>query len=149
MDLDKRISQKIIEAIKAKDNTRLETLRAIKSSIILIKTKSSEKKNLTENEETNLLQKLAKQRRESANIFKTQKRNDLVNIEESQLKIIEEFLPKQLDDFELKKILTDIVINVNAKSIKDMGKVMGSANQIIAGRADGKKIAELVKKILS
>tara|TARA_B100001029_G_scaffold148173_1_gene129269 strand:+ start:144 stop:593 length:450 start_codon:yes stop_codon:yes gene_type:complete len=149
MDLDKRISQKIIEAIKAKDNVRLETLRAIKSSIILIKTKSSEKKNLTENEEINLLQKLAKQRRESAEVFKTQKRNDLVNIEESQLKIIEEFLPKQLDDFDLKKILTDIVINVNAKSIKDMGKVMGSAHQIIAGRADGKKIAELVKKILS
>ena len=149
MDLDKRISQKIIEAIKAKDNVRLETLRAIKSSIILIKTKSSEKKNLTENEEINLLQKLAKQRRESAEVFKTQKRNDLVNIEESQLKIIEEFLPKQLDSFELKKILTDIVINVNAKSIKDMGKVMGRAHQIIAGRADGKKIAELVKKILS
>ena len=149
MDLDKRISQKILEAIKAKDKVRLETLRAIKSSIILIKTKSSEKKNLTENEEINLLQKLAKQRRESAEVFKTQKRNDLVNIEESQLKIIEEFLPKQLDDFDLKKILTDIVINVNAKSIKDMGKVMGRAHQIIAGRADGKKIAELVKKILS
>tara|TARA_B100000945_G_scaffold231128_1_gene187502 strand:+ start:1452 stop:1901 length:450 start_codon:yes stop_codon:yes gene_type:complete len=149
MDLDKRISQKILEAIKAKDKVRLETLRAIKSSIILIKTKSSEKKNLTENEEINLLQKLAKQRRESAEVFKTQKRNDLVNIEESQLKIIEEFLPKQLDSFELKKILTDIVINVNAKSIKDMGKVMGRAHQIIAGRADGKKIAELVKKILS
>ena len=149
MDLDNRISDKIKEAMKAKDTIRLETLRAIKSAIILVKTKSGEKKDLSDNDELILLQKLAKQRRESADIFKSQNRNDLANSEEAQLKIIQEFLPKQLDDLELEKILKDIILDVNAKSMKDMGKVMGNANKIIAGKADGKKIAEIVKKILS
>ena len=149
MKLENKISHEIKEAMRAKDNVRLETLRSIKSGIILIKTKSSEKKDLTENDEVNLLQKLVKQRRESANIFKSQKRNDLANSEELQIKIIQEFLPKQLDDLELEKIIRDIILNLNAKSIKDMGKVMGNANKIIAGKADGKKIAEIVKKILS
>tara|TARA_B100001559_G_scaffold94216_1_gene78868 strand:- start:323 stop:772 length:450 start_codon:yes stop_codon:yes gene_type:complete len=149
MNLDKKISQNIKEAMKAKDSIRLETLRAIKSAIILFKTKSSEKKDLTENDEVVLLQKLVKQRRESADIFMTQKRNDLANSEEAQLKIIQEFLPKQIDDLELEKIIDDIILKVNAKSMKDMGKVMGNASKIIAGRANGKKIAEIVKKILS
>ena len=149
MDLDKRISQKIKESIKAKENIRLETLRSIKSAIILIKTKSSEKKDLTENEEINLLQKLVKQRRESADIFRSQKRDDLANSEEAQLKIIKEFLPKQMEDFELEKIINDIILKVDAKSMKDMGKVMVNVNKIVAGRADSKKIAEIVKKNLS
>ena len=149
MDLDKRISENIKEAMKAKDNIRLETLRAIKSAIMLIKTKSLEKKNLTGDDEINLLQKLVKQRRESADIFKTQKRNDLASSEESQLKIIQEFLPKQLDDLDLEKIIKDIILKVKAKSIKDMGVVMGNATKIVAGRANGKNIAEIVKKILS
>ena len=149
MNLDEKISQNIKEAMKAKDSIRLETLRAIKSAIILFKTKSSEKKDLTENDEVVLLQKLVKQRRESADIFMTQKRNDLANSEEAQLKIIQEFLPKQIDDLELEKIINDIILKVNAKSMKDMGIVMGNASKIIAGRANGKKIAEIVKKILS
>ena len=149
MNLDKKISQNIKEAMKAKDNIRLESLRAIKSAIVLIKTKSLEKKNLTEDDEINLLQKLVKQRRESANIFKSQKRNDLANSEEAQLKIIQEFLPKQIEDLELEKIINDIILKFNAKSMKDMGKVMGSVNKIVAGRADSKKIAEIVKKTLS
>ena len=120
MDLDKRISENIKEAMKAKDNIRLETLRAIKSAIMLIKTKSLEKKSLTGDDEINLLQKLVKQRRESADIFKTQKRNDLASSEEAQLKIIQEFLPKQLDDLDLEKIIKDIILEVKAKSIKDM-----------------------------
>ena len=149
MNLDEKISQNIKVAMKAKDSIRLETLRAIKSAIILFKTKSSEKKDLSENDEVVLLQKLVKQRRESADIFITQKRNDLANSEEAQLKIIQEFLPKQIDDLELEKIINDIILKVNAKSMKDMGKVMGNASKIIAGRANGKKIAEIVKKILS
>ena len=149
MDLDNRISDKIKEAMKAKDIIRLETLRAIKSAIILVKTKSGEKKNLTDNDELVFLQKLAKQRRESSDIFKSQNRNDLANSEEAQLKIIQEFLPKQLDYLELEKIIKDIILDVKAKSMKDMGKVMGNANKIIAGKADGKKIAEIVKKNLS
>ena len=149
MKLENKISHEIKEAMRAKDNLRLETLRSIKSGIILIKTKSSEKKDLTENDEINLLQKLVKQRRESANIFKSQKRNDLANSEEAQLKIIQEFLPKQIDDLELEKIINDIILKFNAKSMKDMGKVMGSVNKIVAGRADSKKIAEIVKKTLS
>ena len=149
MKLENKISHEIKEAMRAKDNVRLETLRSIKSGIILIKTKSSEKKDLTEKDEINLLQKLVKQRRESANIFKSQKRNDLANSEEAQLKIIQEFLPKQMGDLELEKIINDIILKFNAKSMKDMGKVMGNASKIIAGRANGKKIAEIVKKILS
>ena len=149
MKLENKISHEIKEAMRAKDNLRLETLRSIKSGIILIKTKSSEKKDLTENDEINLLQKLVKQRRESANIFKSQKRNDLANSEEAQLKIIQEFLPKQIEDLELEKIINDIILKFNAKSMKDMGKVMGSVNKIVAGRADSKKIAEIVKQNLS
>ena len=149
MKLENKISHEIKEAMRAKDNVRLETLRSIKSGIILIKTKSSEKKDLTENDEVNLLQKLVKQRRESANIFKSQKRNDLANSEEAQLKIIQEFLPKQMEDLELEKIINDIILKFNAKSMKDMGKVMGNVNKIVAGRADSKKIAEIVKKNLS
>jgi len=149
MKLENKISHEIKEAMKAKDNVRLETLRSIKSGIILIKTKSSEKKDLTENDEINLLQKLVKQRKESANIFKSQKRNDLANSEEAQLKIIQEFLPKQMEDLELEKIINDIILKFNAKSMKDMGKVMGNVNKIVAGRADSKKIAEIVKKNLS
>ena len=149
MKLENKISHEIKEAMKAKDNVRLETLRSIKSGIILIKTKSSEKKDLTENDEINLLQKLVKQRRENANIFKSQKRNDLANSEEVQLKIIQEFLPKQMEDLELEKIINDIILKFNAKSMKDMGKVMGNVNKIVAGRADSKKIAEIVKKNLS
>mgnify|MGYP001454883252 FL=1 len=149
MKLENKISHEIKEAMRAKDNLRLETLRSIKSGIILIKTKSSEKKDLTENDEINLLQKLVKQRRESANIFISQKRNDLANSEEAQLKIIQEFLPKQMEDIELEKIINDIILKFNAKSMKDMGKVMGSVNKIVAGRADSKKIAEIVKKTLS
>jgi hypothetical protein len=149
MSLDQRISEMIKEAMKTKDIIRLETLRAIKSAILLVKTKSAEKKYLSDGDEILLLQKLVKQRRESSEIYRSQKREDLANLEESQLKIIQEFLPKQLNDFELEKILKDIVLNINAKNIKDMGKVMGSANKIIAGKADGKKIAEIVKKILS
>ncbi len=149
MKLENKISHEIKEAMRAKDNVRLETLRSIKSGIILIKTKSSEKKDLTENDEINLLQKLVKQRRESANIFKSQKRNDLANSEEAQLKIIQEFLPKQMEDLELEKIINDIILKSNAKSMKDMGKVMGNVNKIVAGRADSKKIAEIVKKNLS
>ena len=149
MKLENKISHEIKEAMRAKDNVRLETLRSIKSGIILIKTKSSEKKDLTENDEIDLLQKLVKQRRESANIFKSQKRNDLANSEEAQLKIIQEFLPKQMEDLELEKIINDIILKFNAKSMKDMGKVMGNVNKIVAGRADTKKIAEIVKKNLS
>ena len=149
MKLENKISHEIKEAMRAKDNVRLETLRSIKSGIILIKTKSSEKKDLTENDEINLLQKLVKQRRESANIFKSQKRNDLANSEEVQLKIIQEFLPKQMEDLELEKIINDIILKFNAKGMKDMGKVMGNVNKIVAGRADSKKIAEIVKKNLS
>ena len=149
MKLENKISHEIKEAMRAKDNVRLETLRSIKSGIILIKTKSSKIKDLTENDEINLLQKLVKQRRESANIFKSQKRNDLSNSEEAQLKIIQEFLPKQMEDLELEKIINDIILKFNAKSMKDMGKVMGNVNKIVAGRADSKKIAEIVKKNLS
>ncbi len=149
MSLDESISQMIKEAMKSRDTIRLDTLRAIKSAIILNKTKAGATKDLSENNEALLLKKLVKQRKESAEIFKKQNRFDLAESEEAQANIIEDFLPKQLDQYEIEEIIKQIISNLNAEGMKDMGKVMGSANKIMAGKADGKKIAEIVKKFLS
>ena len=149
MKLENKISHEIKEAMRAKDNVRLETLRSIKSGIILIKTKSSEKKDLTENDEIDLLQKLVKQRRESANIFKSQKRNDLANSEEAHLKIIREFLPKQMEDLELEKIINDIILKFNAKSMKDMGSVMNIVKLKVSGRANMAEVSQKIKEKLT
>lgn len=148
MSLEIKINQEIKSAMIAKDSVRLRGLRAIKSSILLAKTEKGHSEELTEETEIKVLQKLAKQRKESAEIYKTQNRDDLYQIEIEELNVIEEFLPKQLDRSEIEKIIQEIISQTGATSVKDMGKVMGAANQQLAGKADGKTISEVVKSLL-
>ena len=139
---------KIKEAMKSKDKVALESLRAIKSEILLAQTKTGASEELTEDEEIKLLQKLVKQRKDSAILYKEQGRDDLAGPELAQVEIIAQFLPEQLDQVALNKIIADIIAKVGATSMKDMGKVMGMASKQLAGKADGKAISIAVKQLL-
>ena len=139
---------KIKEAMKSKDKVALESLRAIKSEILLAQTKTGATEELTEDEEIKLLQKLVKQRKDSAVLYKEQGREDLADPELAQVAIIAQFLPEQLDQAALNKIIADIIAKVGATSMKDMGKVMGMASKQLAGKADGKAISIAVKQLL-
>lgn len=149
MSLQVKVMNKIKEAMKSKDTVALESLRAIKSEILLAMTKGGAGDVLSEDDEIKLLQKLVKQRKESAALYTTQGREDLAKPELAQAKIIEQFLPEQLSEAELDKIISEIISKVGAQSIKDMGKVMGLATQQLAGKADGKAISTSVKKLLN
>lgn len=148
MSLEQQINQDIKAAMIAKDSVRLRGLRAIKSAILLAKTEKAGVDELSKEAEVKLLQKLAKQRRESADIYKQQGRDDLYQIEVEEQEVIESYLPKQLDRSEIEQIVRQIVTDTGASSIKDMGKVMGVANQTLAGKADGRTISEVVKSLL-
>lgn len=148
MALEQKIMEDIKAAMKAKNEAELRTLRAIKSAILLEKTSGNDKE-MTEADEIKMLQKLAKQRRDSIDIFKQQNREDLAAKEEEELEIIERFLPKPLTEEELEALLKDIIAETGASSPADMGKVMGLATQKVAGRADGKTISTTVKKLLA
>lgn len=139
---------KIKEAMKSKDKVALESLRAIKSEILLAQTKTGATEELTEDEEIKLLQRLVKQRKDSAVLYKEQGRADLADPELAQVAIISQFLPEQLDQVALNKIIADIIAKVGATSMKDMGKVMGMASKQLAGKADGKAISIAVKQLL-
>jgi hypothetical protein len=145
----KNLTEEIKNAMRAKDSTKLESLRAIKSALLLAKTASGAGEDLNEEESIKLLQRLVKQRKESATIFKEQGRFDLSEPEESQAEIISSFLPKQLSEEEVAKIVSDVIFQTGALGIKDMGKVMGVASKKLGGKAEGKLIAMLVKKKLS
>ncbi len=147
--LQQQIDQEIKAAMLAKNEARLRGLRAIKAAILLAKTEKSASEDLTEDTEIKILQKLAKQRKESADIYKEQNRDDLYNVEIEELQVIEAFLPKQLERAEVESLIKDIISTSGASSIKDMGKVMGLANKELAGKADGKTISEVVKALLS
>lgn len=147
--LQENIDTEIKSAMLARDNVRLRGLRAIKAAILLAKTEKGVSEILSEETEIKVLQKLAKQRKESADIYKTQNREDLYQIEVEELNVIEEFLPKQLSKDEVTVIIRDIVQRLGASTVKDMGKVMGAANKELAGKADGKTISEVVKEQLS
>ena len=149
MELIDKISESIIHAMKNKDNDQLESLRAIKSALLLAKTQKNSNGEIGEVEEIKILQKLVKQRKESADIYTNQKRPELANIELSQAKIIERFLPKQIDADELEKIIIKIINETGAKGMKDMGKVMGIASNQLSGKADGKTISNIVRSKLS
>mgnify|MGYP001251029189 FL=1 len=149
MELIDKISESIIHAMKNKDNDQLESLRAIKSALLLAKTQKNSNGEIGEVEEIKILQKLVKQRKESADIYTNQKRPELANIELSQAKIIERFLPKQIDADELEKIIIKIINETGAKGMKDMGKVMGIASNKLSGKADGKTISNIVRSKLS
>lgn len=149
MSLEEQITTALKAAMRAKDSLQLESLRAIKSALLLAKTQSGGSAQLTEDDEIKLLQKLVKQRKESASIFRAQNRVDLAEPEEAQAQVIEAFLPEQLSEQEVEAVIDQIIGEVGASSMKDMGKVMGMANQKMAGKADGKTIAMLVKQRLS
>lgn len=142
------IDQKIKEAMLAKDPAKLRGLRAIKAALLLARTeKGSEEIN--EEAELKILQRLIKQRKESADIYKQQGREDLSVIEEEEIEVISHFMPKQLGTEEVAAVIAHLIKESGATSVKDMGKVMGLANKELAGKADGKLIAELVKSQLA
>jgi uncharacterized protein YqeY len=148
MSLLNTIDQDIKAAMLAKDNKQLRGLRAIKAALLLAKTEKGAAEHLSEEVEIKVLQRLVKQRKESAEIYQQQQRNDLYDIEMEEMEVIESFLPKQMDIQELTEFIKGIISQVNATGIKDMGKVMGLANQQLAGKADGKTISEVVKSLL-
>ncbi|TCC84638.1 GatB/YqeY domain-containing protein [Pedobacter hiemivivus] len=143
------IDQEIKQAMLAKDQARLRGLRAIKAALLLAKTEKGTAEEITEEAEIKLLQKLVKQRKESADIYKQQGREDLSVVEEEEIAVISAFMPKQLDEAEVEQIIIKLIKDSGAVSVKDMGKVMGLANKELAGKADGKLIAELIKKQLA
>ena len=149
MSLEQQINQDIKTAMIAKDNVRLRGLRAIKAAILLAKTEKGQSEEVTQETEIKVLQKLVKQRKESAEIYKQQNREDLYQIELEEQEVIEAYLPKQLERTEIEAIVKDIIASTGAVSIKDMGKVMGATNQQLAGKADGRTISEVVKSLLS
>ena len=149
MSLQTKVMEALKEAMKAKDTVALESLRAIKSAILLARTEAGASEELSEADELKLLQKLVKQRKDSAALYTQQGRNDLAEPELAQMAVIEKFLPAQLSEAEVEEALKGISAQVGATSPKDMGKVMGAATKQLAGKADGKLISDIVKKLLS
>lgn len=149
MALQEKIDQDIKAAMLAKDNAKLRGLRAIKAALLVAKTEKNAAETLSEDAEIKVLQRLVKQRRESADIYKQQNRDDLFQIENEEIEVIESYLPKQLEREEVEHIIRSVISETGATGMKDMGKVMGLANQKLAGQADGKTIAELVKTLLN
>nr|MBI1228661.1 GatB/YqeY domain-containing protein [Cytophagales bacterium] len=149
MSLKLTIEGEIKKAMLAKDKDRLRALRAIKSLILLEETKTGGDKGLSSEEEIKILTKAAKQRKDSADIFQQQNRQDLAEVELGELEVIQEYLPKQLSEAELEAALKEIISEVGAEGPKDMGKVMGAASKQLAGKADGKLISEKVKALLA
>lgn len=135
-------------AMRAKDTVKLEALRAIKSELLLVQTSSATKEGLTDEEEMKILQKLVKQRRDSAAIYKEQGREDLAQPEVDQAAVISMFLPEQMTDEEIEAKVDDIISRTGAEGMKDMGKVMGLASSELTGKADGKTISIIVKRKL-
>lgn len=138
------IDQEIKQAMLAKDQAKLRGLRAIKAALLVAKTEKGSEE-MTEESEIRILQKLVKQRKESATIYKEQGREDLYQVEQEEIEVIIAFLPKQLDRNEIEQVIARIISETGASSVKDMGKVMGLANKELAGKADGKLIGEIVK----
>lgn len=147
MSLEKEVMTQMKVAMKAKDTVALEALRAVKSGILLAKTESNAQE-LAEDEEMKLVQKLVKQRKDSAAIYREQNRADLAEPEEKQAEVIAAFLPAQLSQAEIEAEVEAIIAETGAESMKDMGKVMGMASEKLAGKADGKTISAIVRKKL-
>jgi uncharacterized protein YqeY len=148
MSLEAKIMESLKTAMKAKDEVALRTLRAIKAAIIIEKTAEGASGEIDEATEIKMLQKMAKQRKDSLQIFEQQQREDLASKEREELAIIEQFLPAQMSEEEVKQALQQIINTVGASSMADLGKVMGIASKELAGKADGKLIAALVKELL-
>ncbi|HLO56377.1 MAG TPA: GatB/YqeY domain-containing protein [Saprospiraceae bacterium] len=148
MSLESLITNDLKEAMKAKDQVALRSIRAIKAAILLFKTDGSGDV-LDTDKEIKLLQKLVKQRQDSLDIYTKQGREDLAVTEREEIAVIQKYLPAQLTDDELKAAITELIAESGAISIKEMGKVIGLANQRLAGKAEGKAIAATVKELLS
>ncbi|PJR04307.1 GatB/YqeY domain-containing protein [Avrilella dinanensis] len=148
MSLQTQITEALKTAMKSKDQIALEALRAIKSELLLVQTSGSDSA-ISEQDEVKILQKLVKQRKESADVFTAQNRLDLAEPELAQIKVIEQFLPEQMSEEEVEKIIAQIVEEGSFSGMQDMGKVMGLANAKLAGAADGKTISAVVKKLLT
>ena len=142
------LTEEMKNAMRSKDSLKLESLRAIKSAVLLAQTSGGASGELTDEEAIKLLQRLVKQRKDSAAIFRDQKRPDLAELEEAQAAIIAAFLPAQMSDDELETTIESIIETTGASGMKDMGKVMGMVSKQLAGKADGKRIADTVKKKL-
>jgi len=149
MSLQKQIMEAMIIAMKAKDTVALDALRAVKSAILLAQTEGGAKGEISDGDEIKLLQRLVKQRNDSAAIYSQQGRDDLEQPEIEQAEIIKQFLPEQLNEEEVAKVVDEIIAQTGASSMKDMGRVMGMTNSKIAGKADGKTISTIVKARLS
>lgn len=148
MSLSANIMEEIKTAMRAKDTVALESLRAIKSAILLAQTETGSKEEISEEEEIKLLQRLVKQRKDSANIYTEQGRPDLAEPELLQVAVIEKFLPAQLSEAEVEAVIAKIIADNDAAGMASMGKVMGLASAELAGKADGKTISTIVKKLL-
>jgi len=148
VSLQEKIMDKMKEAMKTKDKVALESLRAIKSELLLIQTKSAASEELTEDDEIKLLQKLVKQRKDSAAIYKEQGREDLAEPELAQVEVISQFLPVQMSEEDVKNAVAEIIKTLGATSMKDMGNVMAEASKQLAGKTDGKSISTAVKQLL-
>ncbi len=149
MDLWDKINQDLKLAMKEKDQYKLEALRAIKSQLLLLKTAEGSSGEISETEALKVLQKMVKQRKEAAELYKANGREQLAEQELMQAKVIEQYLPKQMSQQELEEELKKIIQQVGATSIRDMGKVMSVATKTFAGRANNKAIADTVKKLLN
>jgi uncharacterized protein YqeY len=148
MSLTDKISGDLINAMKAKDKVALEAIRAAKTAFVLARAEKGADSVLSEEEELKIIQKLVKQRKESAAIYKEQNRQDLYDKEITEAEVLEKYLPARMSEEELLKIIKEIIERVGAKSPADMGKVMGVATKELAGKADGKEISAKVKFLL-
>lgn len=149
MSLELTINNDIKSAMIAKDKDRLRALRAIKSAILIAQTAADASAEISREDELKILNKLAKQRRDSMQIYKDQSREDLFAVEEQELNVIAEYLPEQMSEEDVKTVIQEIVSNSGASSMADMGKVMGQAMGKLNGKADGKVISSIVKELLS
>jgi len=149
MDLFTKVSEDIKAAMKARDKVRLETLRNVKKVFLEAKTAPGANDELDDTQAIKIIQKLAKQGKETAQTYTDNNRQDLADEELAQVKVLEEYLPKQLSDAEIEAAVKQIIAQTGASSMKDMGKVMGVATKQMAGKADGKVISALVRKLLA
>jgi len=149
MSLQTEVMTAMKAAMKAKDQNALASLRAIKSAILTAQTESGAAGELSEDEEIKMLQKLVKQRKDSAAIYQDQGREEMAEEELAQAAVIEQFLPEQLSEAEIEKVVAAIIEKTGATGMQDMGKVMGLASQELAGKADGKTISTIVKSKLA
>jgi len=149
MSLEQTINSDIKAAMLAKEKKKLEALRAVKAAILLAKTNKGSEGDVAEDEEIKILQKLVKQRKDSAELYKSQNRDDLAEDETFQLSAIEKYLPEQMSEDDIRKAVQEIITETSASSMKDMGRVMGMSTKKLVGKADNKLISIIVKELLS